>query len=131
MEINILHTTVLAASFVVSNIIIHKFFLRKYVKHSNRELKIATKEFNSDMSTQIINLSKVQIKFEILRKQYYELFARNYSRQETMSISDLQLKQSEAVAVEDYEAASRIQQEIDDIIKNENEATKDKNTDNS
>ena len=89
----------------------------------------AENEFTNDFNNNMKVLATNTLKYEVVRKHYYEMFSKEFNKDEAIILSELQYAQNTAIHEEIYEDASEIQKEINILITN-NETIKDKNTDN-
>ena len=90
------------------------------------------KEFSEDFNKEMKILNEQILKYQIISKQYYEMFSREFTNHEAVDLAQLQYEQNIAIEEEDYERAGAIQKEIDILIlKDNNETIKDNKTNNT
>jgi len=74
-------------------------------------------EFQEAHNDQMILLQKETLKYELMAKNYWEIFIKGFSKSELIDITELQRKLEIAIAEEDYLKADAIQKEIDKVTK--------------
>lgn len=114
--INIISNYIIIGVFLTSIIYslkIQKKLDSKIIK-KNTQITVFQQEYNDTM----LNLQKEILKYKVLSKNYWELFAKEFNKKDVITLTELQHKLEMHIMNEEYEIASTIQDKIDKLINN-------------